>query len=185
MNVDTLIDKLSNHFKMKFYDDLDYVRTDEYEFMICLDEEKQQFSIYREFSFPVHSNMESNAEIMFFELLFIQSLYSTCALKPEMEYEFSMGCYYDDELVGFFNVDLDSEKIFEYVRWFIEAEKCEEDLNYDLLRDTFPEKLDSYISQWKAENKLEYWTNIGWRVYKSRNCDWLGTYITAIVNDRG
>lgn len=186
MNTDGLISKLKKHFEIDFYEEFDCIRTDEYEFVINLDEEEQLFSIYREFSFPVRSNIESSSEAMFFELQFIQSLYSLCHMEPEMEYELSMGCCYDDELVGFFKINLDNEAIFEYVKWFVDAENCEDDLNYDLLSDLFPDKLDSYINQWRAENnRLEYWTNIGWSVYRAKDCDRLGRYITAIVNERG
>ena len=63
MNTDELIGKLNNYFKIDFYEECDYIRTDEYEFIIGLDEEEQHFSIYREFSFPVHSNIGESSEI--------------------------------------------------------------------------------------------------------------------------
>ena len=43
-----VIGKLKKYFKIDFYEEFDYIRTGEYEFIICLDEEEQQFSIYRE-----------------------------------------------------------------------------------------------------------------------------------------
>lgn len=186
MNTDELIGKLKNYFKIVFYEEFDYIRTGEYEFVISLDEEEQHFSIYREFSFPVHSNIEESSEIMFFELQFIQSLYSVCHMEPEMEYELAMGCCYDDELVGFFTVELSNEAILEYVKWFIDAENCEGTLDYDFLREVFPDRLESYINQWNIENnKLEKFLNSGWRIHKYKELDSLHRIIHAIVNDNG
>ena len=66
------------------------------------------------------------------------------------------------------------------------TENCEGDLDYDFLSDLFPDRVESYINQWRTENnRLEHWVDVGWHVYKEKDCNRLGKMITAIVNESG
>lgn len=76
------------------------------EFVIEWDVEKQLLSIYKDFPYLVGEYSESSIGIMNEELMFIQNLYLESNKMPELQYDISMGCPYDNEQVFFLIVSL-------------------------------------------------------------------------------
>lgn len=69
---------------------------------------------------------------------------------------------------------------------FIAAEEKTDDLDFELLGNIFPEKVRSYLEEWKKENdKLLYLTYNGWKVHKARNIENIGEVSRIFINNAG
>ena len=131
MQIEQLIEILSEKFELVIDKELGYISIDGYGFVIECGREGT-FSIYRVFSYPVVTNMENGIGTMFEELQFIQNLYRASNKVPEDNYEISMGCPYDDVKVGFFDCQFD-DKIIDIVSQFIVCEEENVDLDFSIL----------------------------------------------------
>jgi len=179
-----LVGKLSCHFNVSFYEQDDYILLDGYQFVITYNGEKD-FSIYRQFSYPVHELYESISDVVYEELVFLQSFYQESKKKPRLEYECSMGCCYDEELAGFFNVESE-EELFELVKYFIKVEVTQVDLDISLLMNLYPEKTMQYIDECKKEQgRLLYLYDFGWKNFQMGEDNLVDERGQVLMNERG
>ncbi len=179
-----LVEKLSCHFNVLFYEEDEYILLDGYQFVITYNGEKE-FSIYRQFSYPVHELYESIKDVIYEELVFLQSFYQESKKKPKLEYECSMGCCYDEEMAGFFNVESEKE-LFELVKYFIKVEETHVDLDISLLMNLYPEKATQYVDECKKEQeRLLYLYDYGWKDFQMSKGSLVYERGQVLMNERG
>lgn len=179
-----LVEKLSGHFKVSFYEEDNYIFPDGYQFVITYNGEKN-FSICRQFSYPVYGGYESISDVIYEELLFLQSFYQESKQKPKLEYECSMGCCYDEEMSVFFNLESE-EELFEFVKYFIKVELTHINLDISLLMNLYPEKTMQYVEECKKkQERLFYLYDLGWKDFQMSKGNLVYEKGQVLMNERG
>ncbi len=179
-----LVEKLSCHFKVSFYEEDNYIFPDGYQFVITYNGERN-FSIYRQFSYPIYDGYESISDVVYEELLFLQSFYQESKQKPKLDYECSMGCCYDEEMAGFFNLESE-EELFEFVKYFIKVEPTHVNLDISLLMNLYPEKTMQYVEECKKEQeRLLYLYDLGWKDFHMSKGNSVYEKGQVLMNERG
>lgn len=103
-----------------------------FENAIIIDLEMNFCDIYQVFTYREYDSLFTIREIDREKLLLMQTLGKICGMLPELDFFDGMGCPFEDDHVGYFNVEYDFEKInqileaFESVIWLDENAEIDE-----------------------------------------------------------